>query len=300
MANKRSAPVLQKASDGDRIIVIMGPTGAGKSTFINIATGQDGQTIGHGMESHTATIRAVRVRHPSMNEFVVFVDTPGFDDTYKPDVEILRMIADWLVKTHKGKVKLTTIVYLHRITDNRLSGSLLKNLRMFTSLCGQEAMPNVVIGTTMWGEVRQEHAERRETEMKRTFWADMLKNGCRVERFLDTYESAWHLVDKVSEDVSTKVQVSHEIVDFRKLLQQTAAGITLNEELQRLIKARKEASRQLRAQMNKEDNGIILQELNKQQAEIDEQIVLTANQLRELKIPMKNSFMKFLSRILNK
>jgi hypothetical protein len=30
---------------------------------------------------------------------VVFVDTPGFDDTYKSDMEILTMIANWLVRT---------------------------------------------------------------------------------------------------------------------------------------------------------------------------------------------------------
>jgi len=30
---------------------------------------------------------------------VVLVDTPGFDDTFKPDIEILRMLADWLTET---------------------------------------------------------------------------------------------------------------------------------------------------------------------------------------------------------
>jgi hypothetical protein len=29
---------------------------------------------------------------------VVFVDTPGFDDTFKSDTEILTTIADWLVE----------------------------------------------------------------------------------------------------------------------------------------------------------------------------------------------------------
>jgi len=29
---------------------------------------------------------------------VVFVDTPGFGDTYKSDIEILAAIAAWLVK----------------------------------------------------------------------------------------------------------------------------------------------------------------------------------------------------------
>ena len=93
----------------------MGPTGAGKSTvrsptsfdtsilitpqFIEMATGQDGQTVGHGLQSRTAVIRTVRVTHPETSRPIVFVDTPGFDDTYKSDTEILSMIADWLVRT---------------------------------------------------------------------------------------------------------------------------------------------------------------------------------------------------------
>ena len=92
----------------------MGPTGAGKSNvlgsllalglsilttsqFINTATRQDGRTIGHGMKSYTSKIRAARVKHPVDNYPVVFVDTPGLDDTYKSDIEILTTIADWLV-----------------------------------------------------------------------------------------------------------------------------------------------------------------------------------------------------------
>jgi hypothetical protein len=31
---------------------------------------------------------------------LVFVDTPGFDDTHKQDVDILKMIADWLKSTY--------------------------------------------------------------------------------------------------------------------------------------------------------------------------------------------------------
>jgi hypothetical protein len=66
--------------------------------FVNVATQQDGHTIGHGLRSHTSDIRAVRVNHPATNSPVVLIDTPGFDDTFKSDTEILTMIAEWLVK----------------------------------------------------------------------------------------------------------------------------------------------------------------------------------------------------------
>ena len=67
--------------------------------FINMATQQDSHAIGHGMQSQTSEIQTSRVKHPTTGDPVIFVDTPGFDDTYKSDVEILTMIAVWLTKT---------------------------------------------------------------------------------------------------------------------------------------------------------------------------------------------------------
>jgi hypothetical protein len=166
---------------------------------------------------------------------------------------------------------------------------------MFVSLCGQEAMPNVVIATTMWGEVRTENGERREKELKETFWKDLLDEGCRVERFEDTYESAWLIVDRLAMEDRAKMRLTHEMVDRRLTLQQTEAGIILNDELKRLIVARKEASRRLRAQAKKQDNALIVQELNVQQAKIDEQITQTADELQKLKIPFAAHIRKFVS-----
>jgi hypothetical protein len=75
------------------------PASCSRIQFIEYATRQDGQTIGHGLQSCTSDIRTVKVAHPTGGRPVVFVDTPGFDDTYKSDIVVLSMIADWLVKT---------------------------------------------------------------------------------------------------------------------------------------------------------------------------------------------------------
>jgi acyl-CoA-binding protein len=50
---------------------------------------------------HLYAISRLRIEgdHPGDRHPVVFVDTPGFDDTFKSDVEILSMIAEWLVTT---------------------------------------------------------------------------------------------------------------------------------------------------------------------------------------------------------
>lgn len=68
--------------------------------FIDIATDQTGQTnVGHQLRSYTSDIRAVRYTHPQTKHSLIFVDTPGFDDTYKSDTDILSTIAEWLNKT---------------------------------------------------------------------------------------------------------------------------------------------------------------------------------------------------------
>jgi GTPase Era involved in 16S rRNA processing len=67
--------------------------------FVNIATKQDGHTVGHGLVSNTSDIRAVRVNHRNTNDAVIFIDTPGFDDTFKSYTEVLTTIAEWFIKT---------------------------------------------------------------------------------------------------------------------------------------------------------------------------------------------------------
>ncbi|KAF7970677.1 hypothetical protein HWV62_23270 [Athelia sp. TMB] len=282
-----------RLSQEDRIVVLMGPTGAGKSTFINYATKQGGSTVGHSLSSETSEIRAVRYLHPDDNRPVIFVDTPGFDDTHRSDIEILSQIAGWFVKIYKEHVPLAAIVYLHRISDNRMAGSPLKNLKMFASMCGQEAMPRVVLGTTMWTEVAEGTGDRRESELEKTFWADMIKQGCRMARFQDTFESAWDMVGTLA--TQEHAMISHEIVEDRKRLNETAAGLKLTEELARLIADQKEAARQLEEQVGKYNNPVLVEELQKRKSEIEKRVAIVAEQIHRLRIPWRRKLTNWFS-----
>jgi len=195
--HRQLSTMSQTVSAQIRIVVVMGPTGTGKSTFIKCATGQDSQTISHSLRSGTEDVRAVRAKHPDGSS-VVFVDTPGFNGPSQSDVEILSMITDFLMKTFKEKANLATIIYLHKIDENRMTGSILKNLKTFASFCGKRAMPNVIIATTMWGKVGIEEGSEREKELKGDFWKDILDSGCRTERFEKTYESAWGIIGNLA------------------------------------------------------------------------------------------------------
>ncbi|KIM82899.1 hypothetical protein PILCRDRAFT_820193 [Piloderma croceum F 1598] len=283
----------QQVSTEDRIVAVMGPTGAGKSTFIDRATRQDGGTIGHGLRSFTNDIRIVRVNHPTDGRPVVLVDTPGFDDTYKSDTDILAMIAAWLVKNYKSKFNLTTILYLHDITSSRMKGSTLKNLRIFGTLCGQKAMPNVILVTTKWKNITIEEGVQRETELEADFWKDMINAGCVTARFEGTYESAWSIIGSLRGKHQATVLLPSEIVDSNLRLNETQAGIALNKELQQLIKSQKETARMLQGLAKNKESGLAVQELDKQQAKIEAKIEQTEDQLRKMTIPFTRRVVLF-------
>ena len=59
--------------------------------------------VGHDISSCTSTLQYAIVDNLSTrklgNRRVIIVDTPGFDDTFEDDVEILRRIAVWLASS---------------------------------------------------------------------------------------------------------------------------------------------------------------------------------------------------------
>jgi hypothetical protein len=87
---------------------------------------------------------------------VVLIDTPGFDDTYKSDAEVLEMIATFLAETYSQDMLLTGIILLQPISGNRVQGNERKRTRLFEKVCGPGAFSKVIIATTMWDDLKNE------------------------------------------------------------------------------------------------------------------------------------------------
>lgn len=79
---------------------------------------------------------------------------------------------------------LTGIIYLHRITDVRIGGSGMKNLRMFRKLCGERGLGSVVLATTMWSLCPAADALSREDQLVRQndLWKHLVGHGACVFR----------------------------------------------------------------------------------------------------------------------
>lgn len=163
------------------------------------------------------------------------LDTPGFDDTYKTDAEVLKSVADFLAATYKKKIKLSGIVYLQRITDPRMTHGGRANLAMFRALCGDDPLRKVVLATTFWGEAMNiERAMEKEQELKATpdYWGDMLAKKATMTRFHDTQESALNILrDLMTNEEKLSLTIQREMVDENKDLAETTAGETLEMQL---------------------------------------------------------------------
>jgi hypothetical protein len=188
--------------------------------------------------------------------------------------------------SYKNKIHLAGIIYMHRISDNRMAGSPLKNLRMFGKLCGDNALPNVILATTMWDRVDPSTAMRREEELKRDFWNRMLALGSPVARFGGTFESAWQIIDLVAKKspVDTLL-LQEELVDLKRQLSETQAGIVLYNELQKLLADHKETLRKLREEAASNNDKKLKAELDAEYDVIQKKLQRTFNQISSLKPP---------------
>ncbi|KAH6918096.1 P-loop containing nucleoside triphosphate hydrolase protein [Coprinopsis sp. MPI-PUGE-AT-0042] len=214
----------------DKVIVVMGQTGSGKSTFINCAVGHEVARVTHTVTSCTEDIQLLQCVHPKHpNQRVFLVDTPGFDHTKaRSPRRILQRVSEWLIATYKQDVKLSGILQLDDITQVRMTGSHRVSLRAFSELCGAEFLSNVVLVSTGWEDLDNiQTGTKREQELQKMLADDHGLDGIRYSRFHErTTDAAWGVIDLLQAPRrATKIQ--SEVVDQHKPLEETSAFQTL-------------------------------------------------------------------------
>jgi hypothetical protein len=168
---------------------------------------------------------------------VALVDTPGFDDTNRSDSAVLRDIANFLGTTYEKNILLTGIIYLHRISDPRVQGSAMRNLRMFESLCGFDGLRSVVLVTTMWNQLLtqvngRELGEDRLQDLRENFWGDMLQRGSRMLQHDGSLQSAENILgDLINQRKLVVLDLQSPMVHEKLGLSDTTAGRELNAEM---------------------------------------------------------------------
>ncbi|KAJ5102660.1 hypothetical protein N7532_003189 [Penicillium argentinense] len=266
---------LVKSSPRDRIFLVMGKTGSGKSSFVARCTDKD-VTVGHGLYSCTSDIDAYSYIIPGQNRCIHLIDTPGFNDTNRSDIETLSVLASYLGASYANGVSIHGIIVLHPITDNRMSGTSMRNVEMIKKMCGWTSYENLVVATTMWPprysfsnsgsgsyldteSQDQDRAalEKRETELftEERFLGELVARGARVfrhnkngrrdanEEMFSARQIVSHLITESDTSMPPALRLQREIIEERKTLGETSAGMAIAGDL---YKARKEHEKQLR------------------------------------------------------
>ncbi|KAI1338463.1 P-loop containing nucleoside triphosphate hydrolase protein [Xylariaceae sp. FL0016] len=236
-------------------------TGSGKTTFISKVTGRKDLKIGHSLTSCTRDIEVIETKIDG--RVVRFVDTPGFSDTNLSDSEVLQLIADYLAAAYRNDMKLSGIIYLHPISDTRVTHHATKNLQMFQKLTGEKNLKNVVLATSMWDKVSEAEGQARERELKEKFWKVMLAYQAKAVRYGGTPESAQNIAQLVMKNKPFYLQLQEEMGKDNKALRDTAAGREVMVELARMKEEHKRELAEMETLMRNsaEENKYVVEAL---------------------------------------
>ena len=190
------------------------------------------------------------------------------------------------------KILLSGLLYFHRISDNRMAGSPLKNLRMFEELCGKNSFKNVILTTTMWDEVNQETGATREGELKNIYWKAMINRGSSTARFEGKRDSAFRLIAPLLDEANNRntLLLQKELVDLDLRLSETHAGQKLRSEIKQLAKQQQELLRQIREELKRPNNAASLQSLIEEYEELNKTSGPLLQQMADLQVPLGRQF----------
>jgi hypothetical protein len=215
------------------------------------------------------------------------VDTPGFDDTYHSEQDIIREISDWLAKTYATGKKLNGLVYLHPINTTRVRGSALLSLRVFEKLCGAQVFKHVFLCSTFWDVVEEATGAAREKELceSEDLWGQMKREGAKVVRITE-YHMSKDILLQIAQKPTMALDVQKEVVDDQVDISDTAAARLANKELEKL-RAENEAQKKrateaaaVELEAKEVDNKTKVEEYRKRQEQLKQAQLKLAEQQR--------------------
>ncbi|KDQ22923.1 hypothetical protein PLEOSDRAFT_163810 [Pleurotus ostreatus PC15] len=184
--------VLRGKQNDATVIILLGPTGSGRSSFINAAIGEDRlKCVGmpdNSLAPVTTDVESVHFMR-GRKEYI-FIDTPGLD--------LQENTAELIDKAYKIAPKQADVlVYLHRLSDPRVTVRPEEYVRILKLLGGSGWPKKTIVATTMSAMVDEETATEREVQLRDNLLKNMIAGGTRLDRFFGTKEDAWRIVDMV-------------------------------------------------------------------------------------------------------
>ena len=272
----------------------MGLTGSGKSTFVSMATNTPPPPEIAQLESCTLGVTVASFNH-KCGKTIHFIDTPGFNDTHRTDGDILHELAYWLLKCYTHNIRLSGVVYLHSITDNRIQGSSLRALNIFKGLVGEENYHGVVLATTMWDKLDDNdydgaRGRQRELVTQSNFWGDMKQGRSQVKALTAGRTSVEEIVNHIAvENKRLTLRIQRQMSEPENChIHETDAGKVLYKKLYEEKSNMEQKLDDLRKQLGAAVNNHHTRnarELRKQLQEITESMTANEELIEEFEKP---------------
>ncbi|KAF9040941.1 hypothetical protein BJ165DRAFT_1613476 [Panaeolus papilionaceus] len=196
-------PITPEHMKGEDIFlyILMGPTGSGKSSFIeSLAPDQHLDISKDSLESVTQKVNCYQVVNLGIqpgyyDRLFVLMDTPGFLDPRLSEGRIMRMVTESL----NAICTFVRIFYFQPITDIRIGGSKRDAVKILQEYVKQYNARNISVITTMWNQLstpkQLKDASRRFHTLKEEIYASSGGLDIRVTKFDTSQASALSLLD---------------------------------------------------------------------------------------------------------
>ncbi|PCH38225.1 hypothetical protein WOLCODRAFT_23171 [Wolfiporia cocos MD-104 SS10] len=183
------------------VVVVVGSSGTGKTEFTNLVAGS-GFEVGCSLEPCTQEVQVAQANLDGRS--FELIDTPGFDPE---EPGITRKIARYLKSISKESKEVVGVILMHRIALDRFNKDTSESFEAFKKLCGQQAMKNAAIVTTMWNEVDASVGADREAQLQSNFYKEVIREGAQLQRYQDrTAETAKQIVRQLLQNPGVRLQ----------------------------------------------------------------------------------------------
>lgn len=136
------------------------------------------------------------------------------------------------------------VLYFHNIRREKMEGSQVRLVKFFQTMCGNKSLKNAVIVTTRWDKEDKKDAERRESELFKEYFNEMLAFGATSERHDNRVDTARAIVWKLLTNTPTTLRLQEELVNERKPIAETEAGHAVHHGLEEKVKKLEERAKQ--------------------------------------------------------